>query len=130
MSNGAWANVVACRFSSPHGPGMRVDISPASQAAFYLDRDGRDAGFPVGTTIVKTEYTTPGCGGVPYRVTVMRKGPTGTAPTTGDWEWQELRYDDKTEREGVLGDCLACHNGGAVGGADCGPEYDYTCIIP
>jgi len=128
MSNSSWSEVIPCRFSSPHGPAMRVHISPTTQAALYLDRDGRVAGFAEGTTIVKTEYTSPACDSTPVRITAMRKGPAGTAPATGNWEWQELRFDDKIEREGQLTDCLSCHTGAA--NTECGPAWDYTCVIP
>lgn len=128
MSNASWSEVITCRFSGPHGPGMRVHISPSSQAALYLDRDGRVAGFALGTTIVKTEYTSPACDSSPARITVMRKAAAGTAPTSGNWEWQEFRFDDKIEREGQLTDCLSCHTGAA--NTECGPAWDYTCVIP
>jgi len=127
LTSGEWAQVAPC-ITSEHTGSVRVDIFPATAAAFYLDFEGRDAGFAEGTTIVKTEYLALGsCDGVPYRVTVMRKGPPGTAPGTGNWEWQEFDYSSRTEREGQLIDCLSsqCHTSSA-----CGPDTDYTCIDP
>ncbi len=122
----AFGQALDCRtFSSGHfGNTVGVYIS-ADQLDNYIDET---YGFPVGTVIVKTEYSNidPTCGGDVIRITSMRKGPAGTAPNSGDWEWQEFDLDDGTERSGQLPECINCHSGG---NPDCGPEKDFTCLI-
>ena len=122
----SYTEVVSCRLSSPHPIAMRVHIFPESVAAMYLDRDARGDGFPAGTIIVKTEYPDAECQGTPARITAMLKGAAGSAPSSGDWTWQEFDFRSTVEREGALSSCIACHNGG---NSDCGPEWDYTCVI-
>jgi hypothetical protein len=113
----SYTEVGDCRNSISHnGNSIVVRITPENADAY---RNGQ--ALPEGCIIVKTEWGGPECVGPPDRITVMRKGPPGTA-TEGDWEWQEFIYTkgQESQREGVLSDCLACHR-------DC-VDHDYTCL--
>lgn len=123
----SYTEVADCRLSGPHPNYMRVHIYPTAQAAFYNDRSARQGQeFPEGTIIVKTEYGQLDCGGSPWRITAMRKGAAGTAPSSGDWEWQEFDFRTESERQGPgLSDCVSCHTNACNG-----PTYDYTCVEP
>jgi hypothetical protein len=119
----SYVEVADCRSSiDGHNPNtVRVHVTPG-QAQAYLDKEP----LPEGTVIVKTETAGPpsACAtDAVVRITSMRKAAAGTAPNSGDWEWQEFIFGSKpSEREGQLADCLACHTDPACA------ARDYTCI--
>ena len=107
-----------CRPSVDHFPNVRVYVDPVAATA-YVDSVNP---LPVGTVCVKPMYSDGGCTTV-IRYESMKKGPPGTAPATGDWEWQVVSVDGTVTESGQIPRCVSCHTG-------CKSTRDFTCTDP
>jgi hypothetical protein len=107
-----------CRQSVDHFPNVRVYVNPSSAAA-YADSTNP---LPEGTVCVKPMYGDDSCT-VAIRYETMRKGPPGTAPSTGDWEWQVVDTSGAVTESGQIPRCVSCHT-------TCRGPRDYTCTDP
>lgn len=116
-----YQEALSCRqFSIGHDNNtVAIWIDPISGPQ-YVSRSF-ESPLPEGTIIVKREFAGQECD-VPIRITAMRKGPPGTAPGSGDWEWQELDGNGVVLESGQIGDCIACHTDDP-----CGAALDFTC---
>ncbi len=114
-----YTQVRDCRFSVEHDlHSIQVYINPEAAKAYT------DSIYPfaAGTICVKPEYTDPQCSQI-AAYAVMRKGPPGTAPDGGDWEWQIVGADLKVVRSAQTEGCVDCH-------ALCTNGRDFTCTDP
>lgn len=108
-----------CRLSLEHDSFyIQVYCDPGSAANY---QNGTYP-LPVGSVVVKTLYNNDDCTGL-AGYAVMKKGPAGTAPQTGDWIWQDVRADRSVERQGSLASCSGCHSG-------CTEGRDFLCTDP
>jgi hypothetical protein len=114
-----------CRNSIDHDLNRILIKAAPSIAPIYL---GGPFPFPMGTVIVKEEFSDPGC---TTRVgyTLMRKEASGTAPQYGDWHWQKLDVSGRVLLDGAgvvapVARCASCH-----AAADCRAR-DFTCAEP
>lgn len=109
-----------CRFSTDHNlTRVRVYVNSIG-AENYLNGTYP---FPVGTIAVKvlTDGQASDCNGATEEFVAMRKGAPGTAPSSGDWEWQAVNPDRSVRLSGQLFDaCISCH-------ANCTLGRDYMC---
>ncbi len=107
-----------CRLSADHFPNVRVYVNPSSATA-YVDSVNP---LPEGTVCVKPMYNDDSCT-VVIRYEAMRKGPPGTAPATGDWEWQVVDASGSVTESGQIARCVSCHT-------LCKGPRDFTCTDP
>lgn len=106
----AWDNeyvqLSQCAKSSTHsGNYVEVWVNPEAEQTF---KDGA-VPFAEGTVFLKPQFDDASCGGQPVTWTVMRKGAAGTAPDTGDWEWQSVDENGEITGQGQIAFCLNCH---------------------
>lgn len=105
----------------PHVACIRVYCSP-SEAGTYSGAGT----MPEGTVLVKEIYSnSAGPGGACSSLTgyaVMRKGAPGSAPSSGDWTWQEADANRNVTDSGQIASCIACHSQPG--------NVDYTLIDP
>jgi hypothetical protein len=95
-----------CRFSVEHdGVYVTVHADPAS-ADDYVDGNYP---FEEGTILVKTLFHDENCSDL-AGYAVMKKGPAGTAPSSGDWLWQDVGATRSVAASGVLQACISCHS--------------------
>lgn len=119
-----YTEVRNCRGSGDHDlNNIRILVDPAARTPY----EGRAEPFPTGAVVIKEEYdfgdTT--CSGALKQWTVMRKRPSGTAPETLGWEWQQVDAERRVVDEDPPR-CINCHQGCGVA-----PDgYDWTCSIP
>ena len=114
----SFAEVRNCRSSSEHDShNIRILASPTALAPYQH----RDAGFPIGATLLKEErdYGDVNCSGPVLLWTSM------TLQADGGWHWQSVSPERRvlTTNEGR---CIGCHAG-------CGrsPDgYEGTCAVP
>jgi hypothetical protein len=108
-----------CRFSIEHdGHNIIVYASPEAADAYI----NGVYPFQPGAVVVKVLYNDPNCAQLAGYV-AMRKGQAGTAPQSGDWEWQSVGVDGKVQSSGQLVSCISCHTG-------CTNGRDFTCTDP
>lgn len=108
-----------CRFSVEHdGFFIAVHCNPSAAPAYQSGVYP----FVEGTVIVKTLYNNDDCTGV-AGYAVMKKGAPGSAPSTGDWSWQDVGADRSVLQEGSIQACISCHTG-------CTEGRDFTCTNP
>ena len=103
----------------PAGGFQKVLMTPKAAAQLKAKQ------FPIarGEVVVKAQYKDDAtCRGDIDLWTAMRKGKKGTAPDSGDWEWQTVWGSGKIAQQGQLQFCIDCHEGCA------GDETDYLCI--
>ena len=104
-------------YASTGAPGSFVDVwvsSSAYDAYASISPDGGpvDAGLPLGAVIVRA--VSDGTGAV-TKLTLMRHGPSGLDPSSGDWWFAEADpggtplSDDAGILAGPLGECQGCH---------------------
>lgn len=107
-----------CRPSVEHFPNVRVLIDSAAATAYV------DSIYPFveGTVCVKIVYNDDFCAQI-LEYNVMRKGPPGTAPASGDWEWQVANANGEVTASGQLAECISCHT-------DCTFGRDFMCTDP
>lgn len=99
---------------------VRVHCSPDAAADAYVNGNFP---LPEGCILVKTQYSDP-AGSVVTGFTVMQKRAPGTAPSSGDWFWQETDKDRKVLQSGQVTACIDCH----TSNPDC--TQDFTCALP
>lgn len=108
-----------CRFSLEHDSHeIVVHADPVSAPAYT----NGTYPFAAGTVLVKTLYDDPACSQLAGYV-AMRKGPPGTAPASGDWEWQRLDAGRRVLETGQIASCISCHSG-------CTQGRDFACTDP
>jgi len=101
----------------PRGGFQKVLMTPKAAAQFKAKQ------YPIaqGEVVVKVQYKSDEtCTGSIDIWTVMKKGPKGTAPKSGDWEWQTIWSTGKIGQKGQIDFCIDCHEG-------CGGDTDYLC---
>ena len=110
----SYTKISDCTKSPTHG-GDYVKVFADSNAA-----QAYSGGDPVkeGGVVVKPQYADDGCTEL-TSIKAMRKGPAGTAPDKGDWEWQDVGEDGSISSEGQLGGCISCHTGCPLGDFRC-----------
>ncbi len=101
-----YREVRSCRVSVDHNlNAIRILADPVGYDT-YLQRQ---APFPVGSTILKEEYSDLGCTQLLYW-TVGRKEAAGYDSANGDWRYQQVRPDRSVIFDGVPVSCVAgCH---------------------
>lgn len=105
-----------CRLSIAHDLfSIRVYVNPEAADAY----NNGVYPFEEGTVCVKTLANEGDCSDLAGYAS-MRKGPPGSAPESGDWEWQSLDADRKILASGALTECIDCHT-------SCTEGRDYTC---
>ena len=77
------------------------------------DPDELERPFAEGTVLLKAQYDGAGCSDL-AGFTVMRKGAPGTAPETGDWEWQFVDDVGEITGQGQMSSCINCHTAAAA----------------
>lgn len=103
----SYIEVRSCRFSVEHGGGsVRVLASPRSADAYL----GEENPLPVGSIIVKEEYTSSDCSNDAnlVRWSAMRKEAPGFDAEHGDWRWQEVNRNRTVAVDGKA-TCVGCH---------------------
>ena len=114
-----------CRYSIEHSlVNIRVLASPDAVAA-YQDRVDP---FLTDAIIVKEEYAEDdmACAGTIEAITVMKKLPFESSPSSLDWLWQRVYTNGPPVVEPDDEDCIRCHT-------DCGVApmgYAGTCTVP
>ena len=68
------------------------------------------ADFPVGTVLVKVQYTDAACSNL-SGYTVMEKLSPSAAPELGDWKWQFVNDDGSCSNCDAGISCAGCHSG-------------------
>jgi hypothetical protein len=119
----SYVEVRDCRLTTEHADNgaVRVQVYASPEcAAQYLTAIYP---LPQGAILVKELWGDAACSQLVGYVT-MRKGAVGTAPTYGDWEWQEVTPGRQVLSTGVQTACLRCH-----AGVDC-LNRDFTCTDP
>lgn len=99
-----YTKVSECSKTATHsGPYVEVWVSPDGLTAF---NDGET--LPEGAVVLKTQWANASCSEFDLW-TVMRKGAAGTAPESGDWEWQTVFGDGEIQEQGQVAFCINCH---------------------
>jgi hypothetical protein len=108
-----------CRFSIEHdGHNILVYTNPEAASAYLTGTYP----FQQGTVIVKELYRDPNCSDL-FGYAAMRKSAPGTAPQSGDWEWQNVGSDGKVQSGVQPSSCISCH-------LNCTEGRDLTCTDP
>lgn len=114
-----YVQVSACAETEhPAGGWQRVLATPKAAAQF------KAKSWPIaeGEIFLKAQYKDPNCTGSVDAWTVMRKGKPGTAPKSGDWEWQTVwGSSGEIATQGQPRFCIDCHDGCA------GSDTDWLC---
>lgn len=107
------------RFSIAHdGNFITVYASPSASNAYL---NGQYP-FAQGSVFVKVLHSDPEATRVTGYV-AMRKAASGTAPDSGNWEWQEADAAGNVLESGQIRNCIGCHTG-------CTEGRDFTCTDP
>ena len=115
----SYVQVRDCRLSIAHdGYFIVVYASPEAANAY---KNGIYP-FAPGTVIVKALYEDVECTKLAGYAS-MRKGEAGTAPASGDWEWQTVGGNGGVQASGQLQRCIGCHTA-------CTEGRDFTCTDP
>ena len=112
------AQIQDCLMSGSHNEKyVRVYISKSAESAW---RSGADD-LPEGTVFLKVMHDDSACmKRHVYRA--RKKGAKGSAPTVGDWQWQQLNATGQLEEKQTAAECASCHN--AYKGSD------FTATLP
>lgn len=97
--------VTTCALSQH--PAHEYVVTWVSKDAEAQWRSGKGP-LPQGAVLVKSQYKDARCTEL-ARYTVMRKGPPGTAPASGDWIWQHVDRKRGVRQHGQLAGCINCH---------------------
>ena len=101
-----YTQVSACQKSGDHGGNHVTVWLNATEDELNTMAPPYDAGV----VWLKAQYSDAACTSL-SGFTVMRKGSAGTAPETGDWQWQTVGEYGEITGEGQLGGCIGCHTG-------------------
>lgn len=120
----SYTEVRNCRASADHDLDyIRVLASPTALDPYR----NRQTDFPIDAVVLKEQYDPADstCSGPITLWTVMRRVPTGSSPSTLDWQWQQVSPDRHVTQENGIG-CISCHT-------NCGKPPDGfqgTCAQP
>ena len=119
----SYPEVRDCRLTTEHAEhgAVRVQVFASPECATQYLMGVYP--MPQGAVLVKTLWGDAACSQLVGYVT-MRKGAPGTAPTFGDWEWQEVTPGRQVLSTGVQTACLTCHADVAC------INRDFTCTDP
>jgi hypothetical protein len=120
---GSYVEVRDCRNTLEHADNGAINVRVYASPTCAAQYQNGVYPLPEGAILVKPMWGNTGCTDLVGYV-VMRKGPPGTAPTMGDWEWQEVSPDRRVLTTGVQTACLTCH-----ADVDC-IGRDFTCTDP
>ena len=81
--------------------------------------------FLEGSVVLKAQYQDESCMQL-AGVTAMEKGAAGSAPASGDWDWQQVNGDGSIGASGQLSQCSGCHSGAS----DPSLDYVFTAFDP
>lgn len=118
-----YVEVRDCRLTLEHADNGAVNVQVFASPECATQYQAGTYPMPQGAVLVKPMWSDGGCSQLVGYV-VMRKGPPGTAPNFGDWEWQEVNAAGEVLSTGVQSACLTCH-----ADVDC-VNRDFTCTDP